>query len=95
VTFHDRGTRDIFDGIDTKAARRTLPSQLHAAASELLDFLDSVTSLSDVASLPGTRLEKLSGDRGDQYSIRINRQYRICFAWTDRGPDDVEITDYH
>ena len=46
-------------------------------------------------SLPGLRLEKLSGDREGQYSIRINDQYRICFEWRDDGAYDVEITDYH
>jgi len=44
---------------------------------------------------PGNRLEKLSGDRAGQHSIRVNDQYRICFVWTDGGADDVEITDYH
>jgi addiction module HigA family antidote len=48
------------------------------------------------ASLPpGNRLEKLAGDRAGQYSIRVNQQWRICFRWTDAGPEDVEITDYH
>jgi toxin HigB-1 len=44
---------------------------------------------------PGNRLEKLAGDRAGQYSIQINQQWRICFRWTDAGPEDVEITDYH
>jgi toxin HigB-1 len=44
---------------------------------------------------PGNRLEKLAGDRAGQYSIRINQQWWICFRWTDAGPEDVEITDYH
>jgi proteic killer suppression protein len=44
---------------------------------------------------PGNRLEKLAGDRVGQHSIRINRQWRICFHWTDAGPEDVAITDYH
>jgi len=48
-----------------------------------------------MASPPGDRLEKLAGDRAGQHSIRINRQWRICFRWTDAGPEDVEITDYH
>jgi len=47
------------------------------------------------AASPGTRLEKLSGDRAGQYSIRINDQWRICFTWKDDGPQDVEIVDYH
>jgi plasmid maintenance system killer protein len=49
----------------------------------------------DLASSPGNRLEKLSGDRAGQYSIRINDQWRICFTWKDDGPHDVEIADYH
>ena len=44
---------------------------------------------------PGNRLEKLAGDRAGQYSIRINRQWRICFRWSQAGPEDVEIVDYH
>lgn len=51
--------------------------------------------LADLCVPPGNRLEKLSGDRAGQYSIRINSQFRICFRWTDVGPVDVEITDYH
>jgi plasmid maintenance system killer protein len=44
---------------------------------------------------PGNRFEKLAGDRAGQYSIRINRQWRICFRWSEAGPEDVEIVDYH
>ena len=51
--------------------------------------------LADLRVPPGNRLEKLAGDRARQYSIRINQQWRICFRWTDAGPEDVEITDYH
>ena len=58
-------------------------------------MLDSVAVLNDLAVPPGNRLERLSGDRIGQHSIRINEQYRICFRWTDAGPDQVEITDYH
>ena len=58
-------------------------------------MLDSAVVLSDLAVPPGNRLERLSGDRSGQHSIRINDQYRICFVWTDAGPRDVEIADYH
>lgn len=58
-------------------------------------MLDSAAALSDLAVPPGNRLERLSGDRSGQHSIRINDQYRICFRWTNAGPDQVEITDYH
>ena len=58
-------------------------------------MLDAAETLADLAVPPGNRLEKLAGDRAGQHSIRINRQRRICFRWTDAGPGDVEITDYH
>ncbi len=58
-------------------------------------MLDAAEVLADLRVPPGNRLEKLVGDRAGQYSIRINQQWRICFGWTDAGPEDVEITDYH
>ena len=62
-----------------------------------LDRLEVVTSLADLAALPGNRLEMLKGDRAGQFSIRINDQWRICFRWPEGspGPEDVEIVDYH
>jgi proteic killer suppression protein len=61
-----------------------------------LDRLEAATSLADLAALPGNRLEALRGDRAGQYSIRINDQWRICFAWPQGspGPTNVEIVDY-
>jgi addiction module HigA family antidote len=58
-------------------------------------MLDAAENLGDLMIPPGNRLEKLSGDRGSQHSIRINRQWRICFRWTEAGPEDAEIVDYH
>jgi proteic killer suppression protein len=58
-------------------------------------MLDAAENLDDLRVLPGNRLEKLKGDRSGQHSIRINDQYRICFAWGRGGADDVEIVDYH
>ena len=58
-------------------------------------MLDAAEVLADLRVPPGNRLEKLAGDRAGQYSIRINQQWRICFQWTDAGPGDAEITDYH
>ncbi len=58
-------------------------------------ILDAADALGDLRVPPGNRLEKLRGDRVDEYSIRINRQWRICFRWTTGGPEDVEIVDYH
>ena len=94
VSFRDRGTEDIFDGVSSKASRRTLPSELHERAARILDRLDSAPSLKSL-SLPGLRLEALRGDRKGQRSIRINEQYRICFRWTRRGAEAAEIVDYH
>jgi len=58
-------------------------------------MLDAAEALADLRIPPGNRLEKLSGDRAEQYSIRINQQWRICFRWSDAGAEDVEIVDYH
>jgi len=58
-------------------------------------MLDAAEGLEDLRTPPGNRLEALKGDRAGQHSIRINPQWRICFVWTDAGPEDVEIVDYH
>ena len=58
-------------------------------------MLDAAETLDDLRVPPGNRLEALRGDRVGQHSIRINQQWRICFTWTDSGPADVEILDYH
>ena len=71
------------------------PPDLARRARLLLSFLDAAASLEDFRSPPGNRLEKLSGNRAGEHSVRLNQQWRICFRWTDDGPADVEITDYH
>jgi proteic killer suppression protein len=58
-------------------------------------MLNNAVTLADLMAPPGNRLESLSGDRAGQHSIRINRQWRICFTWTDGNAYDVEIVDYH
>ena len=94
-SFRDAGSQDIFNGTNTKAARQSCPTSLWKVAFRKLDLLDSVVSLNDLRVLPGNRLEALSKDREGQYSIRINDQYRVCFIWTEQGPAEVEIVDYH
>jgi proteic killer suppression protein len=94
-SFKDQGTEDIFNGKNTKDARRICPPNLWSVAARKLDQLDSVGSLEDLRIPPGNRLEALSGDRKGQYSVRINDQYRVCFVWIDNEPDEVEIIDYH
>ncbi|WP_420456670.1 type II toxin-antitoxin system RelE/ParE family toxin [Rubrivirga sp.] len=95
VGFADGASQDVFDGVDSKRARKALPSALRAVAQRRLDYLDSARALADLRAPPGNRLHALVGDRAGQHAIRINDQYRICFVWTDAGPSDVEITDYH
>jgi proteic killer suppression protein len=74
---------------------RKLDTTTQSAAWSKLAMLDAAETLGDLRVPPGTRLEKLAGDRAGQYSIRINRQWRICFRWSDAGPEEVEIVDYH
>lgn len=66
-----------------------------AVAERKLQQLDSAATLDFLRSPPGNRLEALSGDRAGRHSIRINSQFRLCFLWTEQGPEEVEITDYH
>ena len=93
--FKNKATEDVYNGKATKAALRLCPKSLWKIAVRKLDQLDSVLSLDELRVPPGNRLEALSGNRVGQYSIRINDQYRVCFRWTETGPVDVEITDYH
>ena len=93
--FHDQGTEDIYDEVDSKAARKTCPQLLWGVARRKLDQLHAVSRLEALRVPPGNRLEALKGDREGQHSIRINDQYRVCFVWTEAGPEQVEITDYH
>jgi len=94
-SFRDGGTEDLFHGRSTKAARKALPQSLWKKASVKLDAVDSAGVLDDLRIPPGNRLEALKRDRIGQHSIRINDQYRICFRWTEAGPEDVEVVDYH
>jgi len=94
-SFRNKGTEDIFNGINSKDARKTCPQSLWKIAARKLDQLDSVIQLNELRIPPNNKLESLTRDRKGQYSIRINDQYRICFIWSESGPDKVEITDYH
>ena len=94
-SFGDNATEDVFNGKNTKAARDVCPRNLWKIAIRKLDQLDSVEQLAELRIPPGNMLEMLMGDRAGQYSIRLNAQYRICFRWTEGGPAQVEIVDYH
>jgi toxin HigB-1 len=94
-SFADRATEDVFDGRDSKRARAACPRALWRVARRKLDLLNRASDLRDLAIPPGNRLERLQGDRSGRYSVRINEQYRVCFAWKEGCAFDVEITDYH
>ncbi len=84
---------------DTRALFETGRSHRFASiavvATRKLAMLDAAASIDFLRSPPGNRLEALKGDRKGQYSIRVNDQFRLCFRWTEEGPADVEIVDYH
>lgn len=89
-SFKNAASQRFYDG---ERVRRF--EAIRDQAARKLDMLNAAATLNDLRSPPGNRLEALAGDRAGQHSIRINDQYRICFEWTDQGPANVEITDYH
>ena len=89
-SFRDRTTLLFFEG-HRVAAFQGFAHQ----AERRLTYLDNAESVMDLAALRGNRLEALKGDRAGQHSIRITRQWRLCFRWEHDGPHDVEIVDYH
>ncbi|MDF5710451.1 MAG: type II toxin-antitoxin system RelE/ParE family toxin [Nostoc sp. S4] len=95
ISFKDRETEDIFDGNDSKGARKKCPIELWEVAQRKLDQLNAAVSLDDMRVPPGNRLEALKGDRKGYYSVRINDQYRVCFAWKAESASEVEVADYH
>jgi proteic killer suppression protein len=94
-SFKNKATEDVFNGKSTKLAMKVCPKRLWRVATRKLDQLDSVSTLEELSVPPGNRLESLSGKRKGKFSVRINDQFRIVFRWTETGPADVEITDYH
>ena len=94
-SFKGKGTETIFVGRDSKTARKSCPVDLWNVTRRKLDQLNQAEALLDLKAPPRNRLEKLTRDREGQHSIRINDQFRVCFRWTDRGPEVVEVVDYH
>jgi len=94
-TFNSAGTEDIFDGMASRAVRRCCPENLWPITRRKLDQINRVREINELKVPPGNRLERLKGDRENQYSIRINQQYRICFMWEEGDAYEIEITDYH
>ena len=81
----------VFQGRKPKG----FPPDVIGAARRRLARLDAAAALQDLRSPPGNRLHALSGNRGGQWSIWVNDQFRICFVWGAKGPEEVEIVDYH
>jgi toxin HigB-1 len=91
ISFRNRETERVWNG----ERSRRLPPWIHAAALRKLRWLNRAMTLADLSAPRGNRLEALAGNRLGQFSVRVNDQWRICFRWTDRGVEDVEIVDYH
>ena len=89
-SFRDKRTEKFFDGRQVKEFRA-----FERQAARRLHILDSATSLRDLMNLPSNHFEALHGNRAGQLSIRINRQWCVCFKWIDDEAHDVEIVDYH
>jgi proteic killer suppression protein len=90
-SFRDRDTEHVFH----RRRVRRLGTDVQKAALRKLRMLDAATSVDDLRVPPGNRLERLRGDRAGHYSIRVNRQWRICFRWETGDAHDVELVDYH
>nr|WP_153918619.1 type II toxin-antitoxin system RelE/ParE family toxin [Pseudomonas sp. JG-B] len=90
MSFRCQETRTLFETGDSRRWRNIL-----TVATRKLVMLNAATELRDLRSPPGNRLEQLAENRAGQHSIRINDQWRICFEWTEAGPANVEIVDYH
>jgi toxin HigB-1 len=90
-SFKSKETEKVFN----RQRSRKLPQDMQQVALRKLRMLNRALSLQDLRVSPANRLEKLSGGRSGQYSIRINDQWRICFEWRDEGVYEVEIVDYH
>ncbi|MDR6598093.1 type II toxin-antitoxin system RelE/ParE family toxin [Saccharothrix longispora] len=90
-SFANRETERVWQ----RSRSRALDPNVQRVALRKLAILDAAENLEDLRVPPGNRLEKLQGDRAGQHSIRINQQWRICFRWTEAGPENVEIVDYH
>lgn len=93
-SFADDSTRDVWNGVNSKAARR-IPRALWPIVRRKLDQIDAVTKLDDLRVPPGNRLHALEGDRAGYHAVRVNDQYRIVFRFDGEEARDVSCTDYH
>jgi len=94
VSFGDAATKDVFDGRRSRRARG-FPEGLIPTARRKLDMLNAASRLEDLRTPPGNRLEALRGNLKGRHSVRVSDQWRLVFRWTEGGPADVTLTDYH
>ena len=90
-SFRDKETEKVY----LRERSSKLQNDIQQIALRKLRMINNAQNINDLRIPPSNRLEKLTGDRAGQYSIRINDQWRICFVWKDNNADYVEITDYH
>ena len=90
-TFADKEAEKLFNRVFS----RKLPPEIQKTVRYKLNVLDAAEAIYDLRTPPSNHLEKLTGDRSEQYSIRINQQWRLCFVWHNNDAYDVEIVDYH
>ena len=93
--FADKATEDMFRGRHTRAARRLCPSEIWKVARRKLTQLDSVESKDEMKIPPGNQFEELKGQRQGEYSVPINRQYRVTFRWAESGPTHMAIEKHY
>lgn len=94
VSFEDRATEDLYHNRPTSRARR-FPRDIIGSALVKLDMLNAASTVLDLRSPPGNRLEALKGDLEGFYSVRVNDQWRVVFRWESNNAHDVRLTDYH
>jgi proteic killer suppression protein len=90
----DDTTRDIWNGVNSRAARR-IPRELWPAVRRKLDQIDAVIRLADLTIPPGNRLHALVGAQAGYHAVRVNDQYRVVFRFDGHDAHDVRCTDYH
>lgn len=91
ISFQDKNTEKIWNQIYAK----NIPKDIQRTGFRKLIILHRAQNINDLKTPPGNMLEKLTGDRQGQFSIRINKQWRVCFKWINGNAEEVEITDYH
>lgn len=90
-SWKDKRAKEVFEGRCPKG----FPADLFKAVRRRLFQLAAAIAVEDMKDPPGNRLHALTEDRKGQWSVSVNRQFRICFRWGEKGPEDVELVDYH